>query len=87
MGKSKTVEVLYIEKFDWRTKTLVILPITPPFTGSQFASLRKFTKTLELLNIKPLSYGFKHLKMNSEEATVKKILVRIAPSSPIYEFF
>ena len=87
MGKSKIVEILYIEKFDWNAKSLVILPISPPLTGTQYTSLRKFTKTLELLGIKPLSYGFKHLRRNSEEATVRCIRAKITPSSPLFRFF
>ena len=85
MGEAKLREILYIERLDWKTKTLVILPISPPFTGTQYDSLRKFTKTLELLGVKPLAYGWKILKNGSDEA-VRKILVKVDPSSPVYEF-
>ena len=85
MGETKLREILYIERFNWKTKTLVILPISPPFTGTQYDSLKKFTKTLKLLGIKPLSYGWKILQKGTDNA-VRKILVKVNPNSPLYEF-
>jgi len=86
MGETKLREILYIERFDWKTKTLKILPVTPPFIGTQYDDLRKFTKTLELLGVKPLAYGWKILRKGSDEA-VRKILVKVSSESPVYEFF
>jgi len=85
MGETKLREILYIERLDWKTKTLKILPISPPFTGTQYENLHKFTKTLKLLGIKPLSYGWKVLQKGTDNA-VRKILVKVDPNSPLYEF-